>query len=123
MKQIELVLEGFDAAKQSIKNVGGRNAHVKTLLETMERDLLAFSRIAETNNGVMRRNIQTNMTPSGNTIGATNNWPNITKMVVFDESSGPADGGEFDSHSSNNMISPRKVPTPLISDQESQLIH
>ena len=39
LKKVEIILAGFDEAKQSIKLVGNKNSHVKSLLEQLEKDL------------------------------------------------------------------------------------
>ena len=37
--KIEVILAGFDQAKQSIKHVGNKNSNVKSMLDSLEKDL------------------------------------------------------------------------------------
>jgi len=61
LKKVEVILAGFDEAKNSIKLVGSKNSQVKSLLDNLEKDL--------NNLRNKSRRIQTNMNvPTTNTV-------------------------------------------------------
>ena len=55
LEQIQVILSGFDDAKQSIKLVSSKNSQVKQMLDQLEKDLNALR------NKSRRHMIQTNM--------------------------------------------------------------
>ena len=75
------MIKGFDAAKQSINSVKDKNGQVKTKIEQMERDLIAWN-AANKQLPTARRDIQFAMNDdgknrvsfAGDDVGLT--WPN-----------------------------------------------
>ena len=81
LPEIEAVIKGFDAAKQSINSVKDKNIQVKNKIEQMERDLIAWN-AANKQMPALRRDIQFNMNDDGrNNVSFASDevglrWPN-----------------------------------------------
>ena len=85
LPEIEAVIKGFDAAKQSINSVKDKNAQVKNKIEQMERDLIAWNAanklltpvrrdILFDMNDESRNNKRNTVSFAPNEVGLT--WPN-----------------------------------------------